>query len=185
MKIELLDLTLKLFCCALDKQVYEPLSLEGQSLTEVQVDCLRFIYYHDQPLAKEVAEGLHISNAAVTKLIDRLEKRGLVVRRYPRTDRRQVILELTPTGLDLLETSRRKVRQRLTEIIDRMTPEGRADLERGLQGFLDAALVNTELIDQICLRCGRAHLTDCPGNLTYRSLTGEDRDKLMKREERR
>ena len=50
-------------------------------------------------------------------------------RRYPRTDRRQVVLELTPTGLELLETSRRKVRQRLTEIIDRMAPEVRADLE--------------------------------------------------------
>ncbi|NLW55852.1 MAG: MarR family transcriptional regulator [Firmicutes bacterium] len=185
MKIELLDLTLKLFCCTLDKLVYEPLTQGGQTLTEVQEHCLRFIYYHDQPLAKEVAEGLQISNAAVTKLIDRLEKRGLVERRYPRTDRRQVVLELTPTGLELLETSRRKVRQRLTEIIDRMAPEVRADLERGLQGFLDAALINTELIDQICLRCGRAHITDCPGNLTYRSLTGEDRVRLMKKEERR
>lgn len=177
MKIELLDLTLKLFCCALDKLVYEPLEQGGQSLTSVQEDCLRFIYYHDRPLAKEVAEGLQISNAAVTKLIDRLEKRGLVVRRYPRTDRRQVILELTPTGLELVETSRRRVKERLTAIIERMAPEAQADLERGLLGFLDAALINTEYIDQICLRCGRGHITDCPGNLTYRSLTGKDREK--------
>lgn len=173
--LQLLDLILKLSSQTLNKLVYEPLSQGDRYLTEVQEHCLRFIYYHDQPLAKEVADGLRISNAAVTKLIDRLEKKGLVVRRYPRADRRQIILELTLAGMELLETTSQKSKQRLAEVVNRMDPEALAGLERGLIGFLKAALINTELIDQICLRCGRAHITDCPGNITYRSLTGEDK----------
>jgi len=178
MDIHLLDLTLKLFTQTLSRLVYEPLSMSEDDLTGVQENCLRFIYYHDHSLTKEVADGLQISNAAVTKLIDRLEKKGLVSRKYPREDRRQIILELTPKGLELLETQRKKSLQRLQEIINRLEPNKVDNLKRGLFDFLDAALVKTELIDQICLRCGRSHITDCPGNLSYRSLTGEDKKKV-------
>ncbi|HBR30228.1 MAG TPA: hypothetical protein DD789_12420 [Firmicutes bacterium] len=175
MDLELLDLTLKLFNQALQKVVYEPLNQDGECLTQVQENCLRFIYFHQTPLSKEVADGLQISNAAVTKLIDRLEKKGLVERVYPPTDRRQIILKLTPVGIDLLETAHTESLRRLQVIVDRLDPEAQTALEAGLNDFLTAALVNTEQLDRICMRCGQAHFSTCPGNLIYRSLTGQDR----------
>jgi DNA-binding MarR family transcriptional regulator len=186
MDLELLDLTLKLFSQALQKVVYEPLSQDGECLTQVQENCLRFIFFHQAPLSKEVADGLQISNAAVTKLIDRLEKKGLVERVYPPADRRQILIKLTPVGIDLLETAHKESLRRLQDIIARLAPEEQTALEVVLNSFLAAALVNTEQLDRICLRCGQAHISACPGNLIYRSLTGQDRlptEKEMNKEE--
>lgn len=173
--LDLLDLTLKLFVQTLEKGIYAPLTQGGSSLTPVQENCLRFIYYHPSPLAKEIADGLQISNAAVTKLIDRLERKGLVIREYPKNDRRQIIITLTETGRKLLENTHGQTCRRLQEIVDRLEPEMLASFVEGLKAFLKAALVNTEQLDRVCLRCGRAHVRDCPGNLIYRGFTGEDR----------
>jgi len=173
--LEVLDLTLKLFLNTLQKEVYEPLTQGGDTLTPIQESCLRFIYYHPTPLAKEVADGLRISNAAVTKLIDRLERKGLVVREHPKNDRRQITIALTDAGLKLLETARSQSRQRLEAIMNRLDPKTQVSFAAGLKAFLNAALVNTEKLDQVCLRCGRGHVTDCPGNMIYRGLTGQNR----------
>lgn len=173
--LELLDLTLKLFLQALQKEIYEPLTQGEESLTPVQESCLRFLYYHLSPSAKEVADGLQISNAAVTKLIDRLERKGLVIRGYPKSDRRQVTITLTDEGLKLLETARSQSRARLEAILNRLDPETQDLFLSGLKAFLTAALINTEKLDRVCLRCGRGHVTDCPGNIIYRGLTGQNR----------
>ena len=173
-----LDLTLRLFCRTLSELVYQPISNRVNGLTSVQKNCLRFIYYHRNPSAKEVADGLQISNAAVTKLIDRLEKKRLVVRKFSHADRRQIILELTFEGMKKFEQEREKLLLSLQEIINRLDPETLENLKQGIEGFLEAALVKKEDIDRICIHCGWSHLPDCPGNLRYRSLTGEDKQEI-------
>jgi DNA-binding MarR family transcriptional regulator len=45
-----------------------------------------------------LAERLQIQHHSAVELIDRLEKRGLVRRTRSREDRRQVLVQLTPTG---------------------------------------------------------------------------------------
>jgi DNA-binding MarR family transcriptional regulator len=45
-----------------------------------------------------LAERLQIQHHSAVELIDRLEKRGLVRRARSRVDRRQVLVQLTPTG---------------------------------------------------------------------------------------
>ncbi|HEY8392459.1 MAG TPA: MarR family transcriptional regulator [Capillibacterium sp.] len=182
--LELLDLTLRLFRQTLEKEIYEPTTQGEGSLTPVQESCLRFLYYHPHPLTKDVADGLQISNAAVTKLIDRLEKKGLVVRVYPKNDRRQVTLALTDAGLALLEKTRLQSRQRLATVMNRLPPEMQEAFVMGLEAFLTAALVNTEQLDRVCLRCGRGHVSACPGNIIYRGLTGHNRFQQNNEEEK-
>ncbi|WP_426514153.1 MarR family winged helix-turn-helix transcriptional regulator [Dactylosporangium sp. McL0621] len=53
------------------------------------------------------AEG--VSQPAMTQLVQRLEREGLVVRAAEPTDRRVVLIEVTPAGVALLE-NRRAVR---------------------------------------------------------------------------
>jgi DNA-binding MarR family transcriptional regulator len=50
-----------------------------------------------------LGRGLMLSSAGVTSRLDRLERRGLVVRLPDPEDRRGVIVELTPTGLELVD----------------------------------------------------------------------------------
>ncbi|HEY4740274.1 MAG: MarR family winged helix-turn-helix transcriptional regulator [Candidatus Acidiferrales bacterium] len=45
-----------------------------------------------------LAERLQIQHHSAVELMDRLEKRGLVRRTRSRVDRRQVLVQLTPTG---------------------------------------------------------------------------------------
>src|SRR5215475_7557131 len=56
------------------------------------------------PLAAgRIAEAMAITTGAVTGLIDRLERAGCVQRTRHDTDRRQVLIELTPARRDQLD----------------------------------------------------------------------------------
>lgn len=50
--------------------------------------------------ASRLAEATGLSAAAATAMIDRLERKGFVVRRRDAADRRQVLVEMTETGID-------------------------------------------------------------------------------------
>lgn len=52
----------------------------------------------------EIGERMIEHSPGVTRLLDRLEERGLVARERCREDRRQVLCRITPAGLDLLAT---------------------------------------------------------------------------------
>ena len=49
-----------------------------------------------------IAERMQLAHHSAVELVDRLEDRGLVQRRRDETDRRQVIVELTAEGQDIL-----------------------------------------------------------------------------------
>lgn len=70
-------------------------------LTVPQVLCLSAI--GNAPAGTEmtvarVAEAIHLSVATASRLLDRLEEAGLLVRKRTATDRRKVIVQLTPRG---------------------------------------------------------------------------------------
>src|SRR5436190_9834585 len=53
-----------------------------------------------------IAEHVHLSQSALSRVIDRLEKHGLVKRGVCDNDRRAIFAELTPAGRDLYEAAR-------------------------------------------------------------------------------
>lgn len=181
MDLKTVNLTLKLLVRALDELIYKPKAKEEEGcLSCVQEACLRYIYYHispkqQKPLGKEVADALKISNAAVTKLLDRLEKKAYISREFNPTDRRQVLLSLTAAGLEVIQAKESEQEERIKEILDRLSAEDKDRFFQGINSFMEAALVDREVIDRICLRCGWAHRLDCPGNQLYQLLTGEEK----------
>jgi DNA-binding MarR family transcriptional regulator len=62
---------------------------------------------------RELAERLQLRHHSVVELVDRLERRQLLRRERSRTDKRQVILHLTPRGEKILT---RLARQRISEL---------------------------------------------------------------------
>jgi DNA-binding MarR family transcriptional regulator len=64
--------------------------------------CLAFLLRGPEP-AGAVATATRLTPAAVTALIDRLEKRGLVERRRDASDRRKVIVAMTPKAGQIVE----------------------------------------------------------------------------------
>jgi DNA-binding MarR family transcriptional regulator len=54
----------------------------------------------------DISEGLGVAKSAVTKTVDRLEERGLVVRERDPDDRRTVYGALSPTGHEVFAAAR-------------------------------------------------------------------------------
>lgn len=68
-------------------------------LTEGQLVVLEFIMSHDQVKPSDLIEYLATTPAAVTTLLDRMVKNGLVVRQRDERDRRIVWIRMTDKGL--------------------------------------------------------------------------------------
>src|SRR6202047_1689386 len=62
---------------------------------------------------RELAERMQLRHHSVVELIDRLERRQLLRRERSRSDRRQVIVHLTPRGERILT---RLAKQRISEL---------------------------------------------------------------------
>ena len=80
-------------------------TLEPYAITPQQYNVLRILRgAGEQGLPTlEIAERMIEQAPGVTRLLDRLEAKGLVRRERCRQDRRQVLCWLTPPGLELVE----------------------------------------------------------------------------------
>jgi DNA-binding MarR family transcriptional regulator len=79
-------------------------ALKGQDLTPAQYNTLRILRgaEPDSLTCGEIGERLVSPGPDVTRLLDRLEQRGLVTRVRDGEDRRVVRARITASGLDLL-----------------------------------------------------------------------------------
>ncbi|MFJ4658043.1 MarR family winged helix-turn-helix transcriptional regulator [Nocardia sp. NPDC088792] len=67
---------------------------------------------------KQVADAVVLSQSATTRLVTRLEDRGLLERYLCPTDRRGIYTNVTPSGRELLETARPTNDSALREALD-------------------------------------------------------------------
>jgi len=71
-------------------------NIQGLSTSEIAI--IRFISEKDEVIIKDILEMLKIPKSTLTSIIDRLEKRDLIVRAISKRDRRSYKLELTEKG---------------------------------------------------------------------------------------
>lgn len=76
---------------------------DGSDLSPVQFYLLKFVHSRGICNPSEVAAEFGITLGAVTGLIDRLLKTGLILRGRSEEDRRLVLISLTDKGKDLIE----------------------------------------------------------------------------------
>jgi len=80
-------------------------------LTRRQVAMLHFIARADRPSASDLTRQMGVDSTAVTRMIDRLTDKGLVVRTADPSDRRRHLVELTSAALDLMPRLSRTARK--------------------------------------------------------------------------
>jgi DNA-binding MarR family transcriptional regulator len=83
----------------------------------------------------ELAAELGTIASSASRLCDRLQAAGLIVRRPGRPDRRAICLELTEEAVRLLERLREARRSQLAAIVGQMSTAGAAALLSGLEEF--------------------------------------------------
>jgi DNA-binding MarR family transcriptional regulator len=74
-------------------------------LTGPQLTIIQEVFSSGEVSIGEVAKAISLSQGTVTGIIERLEKRGLVIRRRSDSDRRRVLVQTTAAGRQLLETA--------------------------------------------------------------------------------
>ncbi len=96
---------------------------EELGITGTQASMLFMIAVGKCSTAAELAREYGIDASAVTRLLDRVEKRGLLSRIRSIEDRRVVRLELTDEGRALAERLPPIFRSVLDQVLDGFTPE--------------------------------------------------------------
>lgn len=109
----------------------------GATLTPVQLRALLAIDRSGPMNLNSLADDLHASASAASKVCDRLQQAGFITRRAARHDRRGVVLSLSRAGAGLVTWVHARHRERLAAIIDAMSSEGRDDLLAGLRELRD------------------------------------------------
>ena len=83
-----------------------------------------------------LGRGLMLSSAGVTSRLDRLERRGLLTRTADRDDRRGVIVELTPRGLEVVDAAVQANISNERQVLERLVPKETETLEALLRKLL-------------------------------------------------
>jgi DNA-binding MarR family transcriptional regulator len=89
--------------------------------------------------ALDLAGALDVNQSTVTRMCDRLDRKGLIDRIRPADNRRVVITTISPAGRQLVDAVTRRRRRELRAILRKMTPEVRAALVPTFRAFADAA----------------------------------------------
>ncbi len=93
----------------------------GLSITQIMA--LRQLAHHQEACSvSSIGEGLGITNAAASQLLDKLVQQGLVLRTENPHDRRSKQIVITEKGKDLLRESMRAQRAWMEVLGQRVTP---------------------------------------------------------------
>lgn len=103
------------------------MNIAEASLTMVQVRAANFIAHFEPEgiSVKQLAKLLKLSSGATSKLVDRIVRDGVVERFPSPTDRRSVILHVTPLARSLAEYSAGKARALLNLLMKEFTEQER------------------------------------------------------------
>jgi len=145
----------------------------AKDLTPTQFDGLRFVSRHPDCTIGDVASGLVISYPAATRLVSRLEKRGLASRVPAQSDHRVVYVTLTDFGTQAERSARAKRVALLGKAMENLPQPRRRSLVLSLERFVAATLTDRRLILAVCLHCGTDHDDGCVVNRAYLALTGD------------
>lgn len=124
-------------------EFYEKLSswehdvVREKGLTLPQMHTLEVLGLHEAMPMKELAGHMGITTGTLTVLVDRLEGKELVRRAPHETDRRSVVVHLTPPGRALFEEHDRLHRRLTKEITSGCTDDDRKVLLACLRDMVD------------------------------------------------
>lgn len=109
--------------------------LAGGGAHPGQVFCLRVIAGHDGITQRDLAEELHIARPTVTKMLQGMERAGLIERRSDERDQRLTRVFLTERGRELEAKVRKVAAAYVKDTVGRLPEADRRELARLLTAF--------------------------------------------------
>jgi DNA-binding MarR family transcriptional regulator len=116
-----------------------PEDLVDVDLSRHQLRALFMLARHGPMAVGRLAGATGASLASASSLADRLVRAGYLERQADPDDRRRVLLVASERGRALVEQVMTRYRARFDQLVEAMSPEGRAALEAGLTELVRAA----------------------------------------------
>ncbi|MBD3222498.1 MarR family transcriptional regulator [bacterium] len=123
-------------------------------ITQNQLSILMMLRRRDHLTATELARILNISNAAITKIIDRLATLDLVSREPHPSDRRSMSLVMRPAGHRFLDRYDEITARKLAVILEDFDSAEKEQLLGFIRRIVQSTLANEQDVDLICYTCG-------------------------------
>ena len=136
----------------------------GTGMTPRQFQLLEFIALAGHHI-DDVARFLRISPPAATRAVDKLERRGLVVRSGCAGDRRVTLLACSDRGQQLVERYRALQQETIAAA---MAGVDRDAIAAALESYARALVAAEITTEGPCLRCSGYYDRDCPLQFTAR-----------------
>lgn len=114
----------------------ERLVRQGVSMTQLHV--LHLLEHHGEMPMNRLADMLDVSFSNATGLIDRVEERGYVERVRVATDRRMVVVQLTPAGRQMLDETEDLREEILRRVLDQLSPTQLTGVATAMADLRDA-----------------------------------------------
>jgi len=106
---------------------------------EMECTLLRFIHKVNKPMKmKEIAKTFHISNAKVTRVLNKLEDMGFIKRFPSEIDRRSWYALITEEGGKMAENTKYKLNQLQEEVLKKIPRDDIDNLYKYMKIFVDA-----------------------------------------------
>jgi len=123
-------------------------------LTFSQLKLLKMVSLTGNYTVTDVASFLSVSNAAASRAVDRLVKRGLIDRAEAEADRRAVRLSLTQNGQQLLQRYDASSARVLRKLFGDLSPDQLRRTAKVLDQLSVSIVSRRAKGDQVCMRCG-------------------------------
>lgn len=145
-----------IFVSAIDRLMDRQLQVvSNDRLSFSQLRLLKLVSVTDGYTISDVASFLRVSNAAASKAVDRLVRRGLLERREGAEDRRVVELCVTEAGSCVLDGFEARTLAALNEILEPFDARQLRDATTTLDDFSLALVDHEESAGETpCFRCG-------------------------------
>jgi DNA-binding MarR family transcriptional regulator len=132
----------------------------GDHLTLARLDVLQLVEHCPNCTVSHVATFLGTSNAAASKLVDKLVRSGFLSRSHHENDRRSHLLRLTALGARVLRRFTAAQAHALS-VLFAPIEDSRIVATAELLDEVAARLVGREVISEKCLQCGAYVRGEC------------------------
>ncbi len=110
---------------------------QHHGLTGPQLLVLRELHREQNGTVGRLAEAISVSQATLTGIIDRLERKGLVQRRRDKTDKRRVMVRVTAAGKRVLQSPPSLLHNSFVEKFTRLAPEEQVKIVASLERLVE------------------------------------------------
>lgn len=122
---------------AINRKLFRNFKKEGLEITPEQWTVLSFLWKEDGITQQILCDATFKDKPSMTRLIDNLEKLGLVIRKTPPTDRRSNLIYLTPEGHNIQEKAEKAVYDTMKFALANIDQKGIEEVRRLLKIVFD------------------------------------------------